>query len=357
MRTLKILGIISIVVLTAVALCGPASAAKYVGSDTCMSCHLKQYNDFVLSGHPYKLRTAKDAKAAGMPLPEGYTWDDISYVIGGRNWKIRYMDKKGYIITMTGEKRDKPGKNQFNLENGTWSNYHAGEKNKKYNCGKCHTTGYSKEGKQDGLEGIVGTWAFPGIQCEACHGPGAKHVAAAKQGKPAKAEVTLNKDASLCGGCHIRGKADKIPASKGFIRHHEQYNELLASPHKSLACVTCHDPHKRAGLAIKVSCVQCHSKQQQEYAGSSMQLAEVKCTDCHMPKATKSAIKTAKYAGDVQTHLYKINLDPNAKMFTDDGKYAKGYLTVEYTCLNCHSEKDRKWALKAAKGVHSYGKK
>lgn len=76
-----------------------------------------------------------------------------------------------------------------------------------------------------------------------------------------------------------------------------------------------------------------------------------------MPKASKSAIKTAKYVGDVQTHLYKINLDPNAKMFTDDGKYAKGYLTVEYTCLVCHSEKDRNWALKTAKGIHTYGKK
>lgn len=89
-------------------MCGTASAtAKYVGSETCMSCHLKQYNDFVLSGHPYKLRTASDAKVAGVPLPEGYTWDDISYVIGGRNWKVRYMDKKGYIITMTGKNRER----------------------------------------------------------------------------------------------------------------------------------------------------------------------------------------------------------------------------------------------------------
>ena len=350
-KSLKFLGIVSFMIVIGLAFGIDASAGEYVGSDTCMSCHFKQYNDFVVSGHPYKLRKAQDAKIAGLPLPEGYTWDDISYVIGGKNWKARYMNKEGYIITTTGPNKDKPGKNQYNLWNDTWSNYHPGEK-KKYNCGKCHTTGYSKEGKQDGLEGVVGTWAFPSIQCENCHGPGAKHVKG-----PSKANIVVNKSSAQCGKCHIRGKAETIPAKGGFIRHHEQYNELLASPHKSMACVTCHDPHKKSEFSVKVDCVQCHSKQKTEYAGSPMQLRGVECIDCHMPMATKSAIKQAKYKADIKTHVFKINLDPNAKMFTDDGKYAKGYLTVEYACLVCHGEKDRNWALKTAKNVHSYGRK
>jgi hypothetical protein len=51
-------------------------------------------------------------------LPEGYTWDDISYVIGGYNWKARFINAEGYIIT------DKPGEsgnteylNQYNFAN------------------------------------------------------------------------------------------------------------------------------------------------------------------------------------------------------------------------------------------------
>ena len=31
--------------------------------------------------------------------PEGYTWDDITYVIGGYNWKARFIDTEGYNIT------------------------------------------------------------------------------------------------------------------------------------------------------------------------------------------------------------------------------------------------------------------
>ncbi|MFQ5692525.1 MAG: multiheme c-type cytochrome [Nitrospinota bacterium] len=327
--------------------------SRYVGSEVCATCHRLQHNDFVLSGHPYKLRKARDARAQGLPLPEGYTWDDISYVIGGRNWKVRYVDKKGYIITSTGPNRDRPGRNQFDLETGRWVDYHPGEKNKKYNCGRCHTTGYSSKGHEDGLPGIVGTWAFPGVQCEACHGPGKEHVARGGD----KRFIRMETLKTLCGRCHVRGKPGAIPARNGFIRHHEQYNELLASPHRALDCTTCHDPHKRAKFAIKIECERCHSTSAAEFAGSRMHLRGVQCIDCHMPEATKSAVAKGKYRGDIRTHLYRINLDPQARMFTKDGRFANGFLTVEFACLACHGEKDRAWAIAASKGVHALGKR
>ena len=67
----------------------------YVGSQKCFSCHEDQYNDFVVSGHPYKLTKAKIAKNRPLPLPKGYDWSDISYVIGGVYKKARYIDGKG----------------------------------------------------------------------------------------------------------------------------------------------------------------------------------------------------------------------------------------------------------------------
>lgn len=224
----------------------PALAADYVGSDACFKCHLDQYIDFRVSGHPYKIQKAETAKFWQLPLPKGYTWDDISYVIGGAHKKSRYMDKKGYIITMTGPNRDIPGKNQYNTETGTWSDYEPGKKNLQYKCGPCHMTNYKAEGHQDGLEGIVGTWTFPGIQCEECHGPGGDH---AKSGD--KTKIKVDTSSAACGKCHIRGDKEKIPAGNGFIQHHEQYNEQLAGPHKDLSCVSCHNPHKKARFSIK----------------------------------------------------------------------------------------------------------
>ena len=78
-----------------------------------------------------------------------------------------------------------------------------------------------------------------------------------------------------------------------------------------------------------------------------------------MPKASKSAISVASYIGDVRTHIFKINTDPNANMFKtveEKGKkstFAQGYLTVEYACLSCHASRDKNWAASKAKGFHT----
>jgi len=330
------------------ALSEAAIKAGYVGSEKCGQCHTDKYSSFQVTGHPWKLKTAEVAKANPLPLPEDLTWDDISYVIGGYKWKARYMDEEGFIITSAG---GEPGNTQYNMMVGTWSDYHAGEV-KAYDCGSCHTTGYSAEGNQGGLEGIVGTWALEGVQCEGCHGPGKDHVA----GGGDKTAITVDSSSALCGTCHIRGDAAEIPASGGFIRHHEQYNELLASPHESLDCVTCHDPHQKAEFSIKADCTTCHSNVNTEFTGSEMQEVGVTCTDCHMPMATKSAVALGPNKGDVMTHLFRINDDPAASMFTEDGGLAKDFLTLDFACLQCHQDKDIDWAAEYAEDVHSLGK-
>jgi len=173
-----------------------------------------------------------------------------------------------------------------------------------------------------------------------------------------KTKVNVNKSPELCGQCHVRGNPEKIPAAGGYIKHHEQFPEFHASPHKALQCVTCHDPHKRAKFSVKAECASCHSKQAESYKGSAMQAVGVTCVDCHMPMATKSATAKSKTQGDVRTHLFKINTDPKAKMFYDEevkGKkatFAKGFVTLDFACLNCHKNKDIKWAAKKAKGIH-----
>jgi hypothetical protein len=77
-----------------------------------------------------------------------------------------------------------------------------------------------------------------------------------------------------------------------------------------------------------------------------------------MPKVSKSAIKVSSYIGDVRTHIFKINTDPEANMFEtveEKGKkstLAKGFVTLDYACLGCHGSRDKKWAAKNAKNIH-----
>ena len=78
---------------------------SFVGSETCAECHQELTDVFMLSGHPWKLNKVVDGEPPDYPYtnlpgpPEGYTWDDISYVIGGYNWKARFIDQDGFIIT------------------------------------------------------------------------------------------------------------------------------------------------------------------------------------------------------------------------------------------------------------------
>lgn len=322
----------------------------YAGSEACLLCHKEQYNLFKVSGHSYKLRTAEQAMGAPIPLPEGYVWDDITYVIGGYKWKARFIGTDGYIITATAYGED--GKNQYNMMTGTWSNYHAGEV-KPYNCGACHTTGYFAEGNQDNLPGLIGTWEMPGVQCEACHGPGREHIARGGDTE----YITVDTSAAQCGGCHIRGDAGTIPASGGFIRHHEQYNEQQASPMAAMNCVDCHEPHTKAEFgSTELTCATCHPSAGADFEGSAMQAVGVECMDCHMPRASKSAQALGDFEGDVRTHLWIINTDAEASMFSEDGGTANGYLTVDFTCLQCHPNQDKDWASQNAVGVHTKGK-
>ena len=342
---------------------------NYVGSEKCGQCHEEQYAKFVLSGHPYKL-TKIDGEAPEFPYdnvtggvqdpPEGYTWADISYVIGGFGWKARFIDQDGYIIT-----GDADATTQWNFANEEamldegWVPYHAGEQ-VPYDCGSCHSTGYNPQGHQDDKEGIIGTWAAEGVQCEACHGPGSLHAS-----DPYGHLMVLDRSNQLCGDCHVRGNPAKVDAADGFVKHHEQYEELYNSKHFAIQCIACHDPHASSiyadaevnpDMGIRQTCDTCHW--QQTYNNGERHFA-VACTDCHMPPTGVSAQGNLDlHIGDISSHLFSINTDPNAPQFNEDGTLSMPYLTIEYACGSCHNgeyatEKSLEELAVRAKGYHT----
>lgn len=334
---------------------GPAGA-EYVGSAKCGDCHKELYDSFMKSGHPWKLNKVVDGKPPQYPFtevsepPAGWTWNDVSYVIGGYNWKARFIDKNGYIITDSPENVNSGGAvsdtkylNQYNFANRavgvdeTWSTYNSGVAKKKYDCGTCHTTGYRPQGHQDNMEGIVGTWAEAGIQCEACHGPSSLHA-----DNPYIVKPKIDRDAEMCGECHRRGDVTQIDAKSGFIEHHEQYEEMYQSKHMALDCVLCHDPHtgvvqlrQAKAQTTRTTCENCHF-QEAKYEKNTKHKGWTTCLDCHMPRVGKSAVGDAKkFTGDIRTHIMAI--DPEqVEQFTADGKLALSQISLSFACKSCH---------------------
>ena len=65
-------------------------------------------------------------------------------------------------------------------------------------CVKCHVTGYEKDG---GFLDYELTPEMAGVQCEACHGPGGKHISDPMGAKPARTPGE-----NICRECHTQGQ-------------------------------------------------------------------------------------------------------------------------------------------------------
>jgi len=353
---------------------GP-SGADYVGSQTCGGCHQDIYTSFINTGHPWALNKIVDGQSPAYPftklaqLPEGYAWNDILYVIGGYNWKALFVNSQGFIIT------DEPGKsgnssylNQWNYPNdflgkqASFVSYHAGEENLATPCVSCHTTGYSTSGNQDGLPGLIGTWAMDGIQCEECHGPGSLHMT-----NPKGIAMKISLDSETCRQCHA-SSSDPIAAHEGFIDFSEQSNDLFAGKHTVLNCVTCHDPHsgvvqldETKAQTTQVECQDCHFREAQYQMNLKHVSIGLSCTQCHMAQVIKLAWgEASRYTGDLRTHAVSINPTQIEQFYITNAEggteqtYSNPQVGLNFACRQCHSVGSPKSDQELIDGAYGY---
>lgn len=77
-----------------------------------------------------------------------------------------------------------------------------------------------------------------------------------------------------------------------------------------------------------------------------------------MSFATKSAQALGEYQGDVMTHIFRINPDPEANMFTPDGAFValdengKAAVTLDFACKRCHQTTDINELARFARNFH-----
>ena len=167
-------------------------------------------------------------------------------------------------------------------------------------CFGCHSTASSTSGKFDPDHGTLG------LTCEACHGPGAKHVTAMDSEKPVYAAPTIFSAKELspvdsvdfCGACH-RTPVDvavEMPANMGIATLRFQPYRLERSlcwggrGDPRITCVACHDPHRplvRDPTAYDAKCLSCHARTGESPSATRIAGCAVgakECVSCHMPK-------------------------------------------------------------------------
>jgi len=166
-------------------------------------------------------------------------------------------------------------------------------------CFGCHTTASTISGTFDPEH------AFWGVTCEACHGPGAKHVAAMKSGNEAKEKLIFNpasldpiRSVDFCGACH-RTWQDVVGSgligvgilNVRFAPYRLENSRCWKQQDARITCLACHDPHQPLVEEIESydsRCLQCHvlkgRNRTASLSGKACPRATRKCATCHMPK-------------------------------------------------------------------------
>jgi predicted CXXCH cytochrome family protein len=310
----------------------PAAAeetgAGYVGSDACTACHEEAAAHWSGSHH---------GRAWTSPDPRNVIADFDGTTFQGNGMSVRFRkDAGGYHADVTesdGSRRDytvhsvvgveplqqylfetEPGRLQsfdvaWDVEKGGWFHLYGDDvippddglhwtgpyKTWNARCAECHATGFEKNYDQ-----ATGTYASTqveaGVGCEACHGPGAAHLAWAelwrttREPPPPLGGFTVDfgdAEAAIqqCASCHSRreahGDGNPIPGTP----YHDAYTLALLRPGQyhadgqildevfdygsflqskmyaaGVGCIDCHEPHaaelRAEGNAV---CAQCHS--------------------------------------------------------------------------------------------------
>ena len=163
-------------------------------------------------------------------------------------------------------------------------------------CFACHAAAVTAEG---GFDDVI-----PGVTCEACHGPGADHVAAMKAHIEGGEGLTMNpkhldRTASVdfCGACHMTWVDVQLGDLTGastvrFPAYRLQNSQCWAKGDARITCVGCHDPHQpmvRDTTFYDQKCLGCHVTKSgaaatKDHPGKACPQSDHDCVSCHMPK-------------------------------------------------------------------------
>lgn len=354
----------------AVALLVGAPAGEYAEATSCATCHAKIWETYQRTGM---------GRAFGLPTPENtpvgsfyhqasesqftIEWRDgkayqrrhqvdaagrvvnvfeksVDFILGSGNHARTFLHRteRGTLLELPlGWYAEKGG--SLDMNPGYDRADHDGFRRRiGYDCMFCHN-GYPKipAGHERSFAEPVYQDPLPmGIDCQRCHGPGARHVAvagtaggglAAIRGAIVNpARLSAERREELCIQCHLEATSFPLPNSlprygRGpfgfrpgeplekdwlFFDHAPEAGrgdkfEIVNAVYRmrksacylqsggALSCMSCHNPHDvpRGAEAVRqydAACRKCHGEPFAKTVAAGKHTAQAGCADCHMPK-------------------------------------------------------------------------
>jgi Flp pilus assembly protein TadD len=395
----------------------PTALATFTGSQTCATCHADQHSRWKGSQHERAMQHVDEKTVLGnfdnarfryanvdtrfyrrdgkfftrTDGPDGRLAEfEIKYTFGVyplQQYLIEFTDGRLQALTIAWDSRPKAAGGQ------RWFHLYPDEKvdhrdelhwtkrsqNWNFMCADCHSTNLRKHYDSQ-TDRFKSQWSEISVGCEACHGPGSRHIewAARKDADPtrglsaalderrgvawaidpntgsARRSVprTSHREIEVCAQCHARRAqiAEGYQAGKPFLDHYrpallepglyhpdgQQRDEvyiwgsfLQSRMHQAgVTCSDCHEPHSQKlraeGNAV---CAQCHLPAKFDTPSHHFHKQGARCVDCHMPTTTYMVVDPRR------DHSLRI---PRPDLTVSLG--------TPNACNSCHKDKPAAWA-------------
>lgn len=307
------------------------------------------------------------------------SWDARPREAGGQRWFNQY-----------------PGEHIGPHDNLHWTGLNQ---NWNYMCADCHSTNFQRNYDAT-ADTFKSTWSDINVACEACHGPGSKHLDWAKGseaqrkndksmglaialderrgmhwvhndalGSPVRSmPLSSHREVETCAVCHARRGViakDSAPTGRLMDTHDpalltaglyhadgQQLDEVYVYASflqskmyaKGVTCSDCHDPHsgktRAQGNAL---CLSCHTGAKYDSTAHHMHpagSAGAQCVACHMPSKNYMVVNPR------PDHSIRV---PRPDLTEQFG--------VPNACANCHADKGAAWAAQAIEKAHGKERK
>jgi tetratricopeptide (TPR) repeat protein len=399
-----------------------SDSAHYVGSAACVGCHADQAGQWRTSQHHDAMADAVAGKVLGNFGNATFTYAGITstffkhdgrffvrtdgrdgrlaefpikYTFGVdplQQYLVEFPDGRIQALSIAWDSRPKKngGQRWFHLyptERVTHDDelhWTRPAQNWNFMCADCHSTGVRKN-YDAAADRFATSWTDINVSCEACHGPGSRHLGWAQTKRSADARDrglaavlderhgatwtvntgtgnalrsrprTTDREIEVCAQCHSRrGQiAEGYQAGAPLLDHY--FPALLTSPlyyadgqqqgevynwgsflesrmyAKGVTCSDCHEPHtgklRLEGNALCSSCHLASKYDTSEHHHHSTASTGAACVSCHMPASTYMVVDPRR------DHSLRVpRPDLSVKLGTPNA------------CNGCHANRDARWA-------------
>jgi Flp pilus assembly protein TadD len=401
------------------------ASASFVGSNACAKCHADQATQWSRSQHGAAMADASDQNVLGNFSDARFTYAGITSEFFKRDGKffartdgpdgkladfeVKYTfgvsPLQQYLVELPGGRlqalsiawdsrpKEANGQRWFHLypkeritheDERHWS---QPSQNWNFMCADCHSTGVRKNYDR-AADKFQTHFAEISVGCEACHGPGSRHLqwASGATDGPARSDSTKGLNARLderkgvawnvsattgnasrshprtgdreietCAQCHSRRSqiADGYEAGKRFLDYYRpalltrplyhadgqqrdevyDWGSFLQSKMyaRGVTCSDCHNPHSgKLRAEGNATCATCHVPSKYDtpaHHHHEVKSAGATCVGCHMPATTYMVIDPR------HDHSLRIpRPDLSVAMATPNA------------CTSCHTQRDARWA-------------